>query len=294
MQEGVSAARQLAEPLHQGFHIASLKHLGQIIDHPDQPVIQIIGHIAKQLAQEGVGFGQKAARLIPAEILQRGVMEPRREHAIGDGFGVHAREILDRDVVDQLVAKRLILARQIGLVIVVGDEGTGQDILDQRGLARHQLGQNLGLGDGDRRLGREFPERGVERAKPVGVGANAHQDLADPDIIDQPGIAVEQELQPIGVDQVRQRLEITLALFLFAVLEVSQVRADDLGLGIADQHIATQKREIGRTHIGSACRLIDHRQRRINPPEERFQREAIGKLGRLVRRVEAIQLVEIG
>ena len=102
------------------------------------------------------------------------------------------------------------------------------------------------------------------------------------------------KIMPLPGSDLGANQQVAVALVFLAGLEVSQVGADDLGLGIADQHVAAMKREIGRAHIGAPLRFVDHGQARINRLEQLLQRRPIGMLGRRTRGIGRIQLLEIG
>jgi len=101
---------------------------------------------------------------LAAERVQCGVVQARREHAAGDGFGVDIREILRRDGVDQVFLEGLVLRRQFGLQVRILAQGVAQHVLDLVGLARHPQGQFLGRGDGLGALDDEIAQQVFKRA----------------------------------------------------------------------------------------------------------------------------------
>ena len=146
MKEWVLLTRQAAETLHDPGDVAGLKHARQVVDDPGDAVVEVgPGDVDEQRAQERVRSRQQVQRLLPAERAGSGIMQSRREHAVGDGFSVDIGEFIGLDVMQELFLEGLVVAQELGQArgvfgLDVGGQRLAQNNLDQHGFARHQLG----------------------------------------------------------------------------------------------------------------------------------------------------------
>ena len=127
MQERILSAAAFAEACQQFCDVGGAEDVGQRIHDPRDAVIQIgPADAVEELAQKGVALGDERGGLLAAEAVQRGVMQSRSEHAVGNGLGVQVRKLLRLQVVDQdrLEGLQLLLQVGVGLRFFVAGNGT--------------------------------------------------------------------------------------------------------------------------------------------------------------------------
>ena len=193
------------------------------------------------------------------------------------------------DIVDQRAAERLVLADQFGGPGAllhrrqIGHQRAAHDVLDQPGLARHQLGQLPRRCDGQRRGAGKFAQPPFQHRKFRLARGQAGENVGDGDKVHRIAIAQEFEVQPVCVDQVGKGPAIAFLLGLAVIVrgKPAHVLADVLGLAPADVQVAAPEHEIHRAHVHQPARLVDHQQTGVNRPEQAFQRRTEAVFGGL-------------
>ena len=283
MQKRVVLAGQPAKVLHDFANVSGAKHARQIVDDPLDPLVQIMPRdIAKQRAQERVGFGQEFQRLVPVEGIKGFVVQPRRKHPVGNGFRIDIGKISGGDIVDQMFFECVVLPRKVGLQVFIFGQGPLQNILDQKRLARHAFGKVFGRCNGLRALREKITQQVRERVEFRRLWLNAHYHVGNGDRCDQLPVAVEIPIQTIGVDQIGQTRLVSFLLVLVCILHRADADVQVFRFGMADHDVFALEREIGRANIGQPFRLILCGNLRINRFKQRLESGTIGMFCRIV------------